>query len=250
MKECWKKCKENPKYEVSSFGRVRRMYNGVYKVLSGSLHSKGYRRITLAEAGSYYIHRLVGSYFVPNPDGKPHINHKDGNKLNNDFRNLEWVTPAENNLHAAEVLGSTVIIPVVAIRRADRSIVGVFKSKKSFLELVGSTRGIVLVPEDGFSVDKIDSYLAKPPRKKCEKYIRSTKRGLSKKGVFSVLDDYYMRGIKVLNRIATRNGTNFVTVKGILSGNLYVDDVSEYFVENPGVSKYFNPDRIKARKEE
>ena len=50
----------------------------------------------------YFVHRLVGLTFIPNPENKSEINHKDGNPLNNHISNLEWATKEENTKHARD----------------------------------------------------------------------------------------------------------------------------------------------------
>lgn len=50
----------------------------------------------------FYTHRLIAECYLENPKNKPQVNHIDGNKLNNNFSNLEWVTRQENMTHAKE----------------------------------------------------------------------------------------------------------------------------------------------------
>ena len=86
-------------YQITSWGRV--LHNG--KELHPYKHHKGYLRVDLhngSERKHFKVHRLVAGAFIPNPLGKPQVNHIDGNKANNSFSNLEWVTNKENDFHA------------------------------------------------------------------------------------------------------------------------------------------------------
>ena len=99
-------------YEVSSGGKVRRISgwgnkNNGWRQATGLVkletHKSGYMRIKLSKNGirtRYLVHRLVALAFIENPDEKPYVNHKDGNKANNSVDNLEWCTSRENQVHA------------------------------------------------------------------------------------------------------------------------------------------------------
>lgn len=98
MSEEWLKINDCPNYEVSSIGRVRSISRGL--VLKFSLRS-GYPFICIRRLDTTRrqdsIHRIVAEAFIPNPENKPQVNHKDGNRQNNKVENLEWVTASETN---------------------------------------------------------------------------------------------------------------------------------------------------------
>lgn len=110
MEEIWKDIEGyEGKYMISSCGNVKSInYHGGHreKILMPNMNT-GYPYVVLCKEGKIKhmaIHRLVAKAFVPNPLMKPQVNHIDGNKRNNSFENLEWVTQLENNLHAYRVL--------------------------------------------------------------------------------------------------------------------------------------------------
>ena len=109
-------------YEISNYGRVKSMaritpytsknghpVSAMYKALiMKQYESVGYLKVDLyknAKRKKTFVHWLVATAFIPNPQNKPCINHKKGNKKMNDTDEIEWVTYSENVKHARKVLG-------------------------------------------------------------------------------------------------------------------------------------------------
>ena len=95
-------------YWVNQFGEVK---NRKGKILKQTLNTSGYVYTRLCKGKRQYkwhfIHRLVAGAFLENPENKPDVNHKDGDKLNNKVSNLEWVTKRENHIHRVYTLNKT-----------------------------------------------------------------------------------------------------------------------------------------------
>lgn len=86
-------------YEITRDGVViNKRWN---RIVKPQPNGKGYLRIQVG-GKFHFVHRLVAQLYVPNPENKPQVNHKDGNKLNNCADNLEWVTNQENRNHAIQ----------------------------------------------------------------------------------------------------------------------------------------------------
>jgi len=92
-------------YQISSNGNVKSLKFNKNRILKSPENRKGYLIVGLFKNGTgkiQRVQRLVAKHFIPNPDNKLCVNHKNGIKTNNRVENLEWVTNQENITHAIE----------------------------------------------------------------------------------------------------------------------------------------------------
>lgn len=99
----WKPIKSHEKYFISNDGRVWSLFSR--EIMKQQIISE-YMSVNIDYPHQFFqhIHRIVASAFCDNSFNKQCVNHKDGNKMNNNFENLEWVSVSENSIHAIENL--------------------------------------------------------------------------------------------------------------------------------------------------
>jgi len=129
--EIWKPHPEYKEIEVSTMGNVRTLDklvfgkgNGTYpvkgRILKQHKNNCGYLLVSIPISGrrpTKTVHRLVAQTFINNPQNLPQVNHKDGNRENNNVSNLEWCTASYNSKYR-EKFGNALSKPVCAINLA------------------------------------------------------------------------------------------------------------------------------------
>jgi hypothetical protein len=115
MEEIWKDINGyEGEYRISNYGRVFSLKKNLFlsqckrtsKNHKGETRENYYWGVVFTDRSKipnqkgYFVHRLVGIAFIPNPENKPTINHINGDTLDNHISNLEWATSSENNQHA------------------------------------------------------------------------------------------------------------------------------------------------------
>jgi hypothetical protein len=97
--EEWKQLVENENYFISNEGNFK---NNRGLILKQNVTDRGYKYCNIRvnnKTKKIKIHRYVAMYFIENKDNKETVNHIDGNKINNNYLNLEWMTRKENIQH-------------------------------------------------------------------------------------------------------------------------------------------------------
>lgn len=102
--ETWKRIPGYSLYEASDLGRLKTFNwknKGVEAIMKPAMDGSGYLRTMLKRDGdgkiaTIKVHRIIGQTFIPNPENKPEINHKNGIRTDNRLMNLEWCNHSEN----------------------------------------------------------------------------------------------------------------------------------------------------------
>lgn len=94
------------KYQANPNGTIRNNKGLLLKYSKGSSGTRYYQFSPCinGKATPRLVHRIIAQTFIPNPENKPQVNHKDGDIFNNSVDNLEWVTRKENAHHSYFIL--------------------------------------------------------------------------------------------------------------------------------------------------
>ena len=183
--EIWKSYPEIAGIEVSTMGRVRSLDRVVPNgkgtrlvkghVLKQKDNGIGHLQVVITIDGKRtmkVVHRLVAQTFIPNPDNLPEVNHKNGDRKNNNVENLKWCSHSYN-IQYREKFGEALGIPVFAVnlttlevsrfrsrKEAGRSLGVFYQSINQVIKgRIKQTGGYWFVNDDGHAVDVVKSKL-------------------------------------------------------------------------------------------
>lgn len=178
-----------PDYRASEGGQIALVKdNDILRILAQRIDKDGYLRVCVSVNGVRYtrfVHQLVALAFLPIDDEEcsKEVNHKDGDKTNNDVENLEWSTRSANMQHAIENGLINNVLRVRAYHTKTGEVI-VYHSMKSAAKALGLARHQLVRYLTGFPHAKYNGEITLEPL--LEDYIPSVREGRS----FYVAYDY------------------------------------------------------------
>jgi len=160
MKEEWKDIPGlGGIYQASTMGQIRAIDRKVYnyikpgRILKPQLNTTGYYIVNVVANGirekHAYIHRLVASTFIPNPQNYAQVNHKDSNKLNNNIDNLECVSPQQNIQHFRQSK-----LAIKYDKKKERTLLN-----KSLNYILRHREAVIVLYAEGFNIEEVSKKL-------------------------------------------------------------------------------------------
>lgn len=141
--EKWKTITEATNYEISNLGNVRNTKSG--QILNPGISGNGYKQVSLRMISSNkfekkYVHRLVATYWLDNPENKREVNHKNLDRTDNRVENLEWISSSDNQKHKYENGNYKTSNRRVAQLDKNDNIICIFDSVIAAAKAMGGTR--------------------------------------------------------------------------------------------------------------
>lgn len=148
MREIWKEIPDyDGRYFVSNLGNVKSIYfKKRYKEILLQQYSldKKYMCVSLTKnwkSKHKKVHRLVAEAFIPNIENKSQVNHKDGNKTNNNVDNLEWCSCSDNLKHAYKTGLRPSHRKIVMLNKNNGSKIMTFNNSNEACQYIGVNNG-------------------------------------------------------------------------------------------------------------
>lgn len=214
--EIWKVITDHPNYEVSDKGRVRNKTNK--RINKPDNISNGYSRYTLSKNGKPTIirgHYLVLTTFSPDLKRNEVINHKDGNKLNNELENLEWLSKQGNAQHAIQTgLCKKYLRPVYQIDKDTNEILKVFNSASDAAKFVKVAVTMII-------------RVCKNNKRTCHgykwQYINKERPGQTNEDMMTIDGEKWKRYLKSNYKVSTFGRIKNATTKCILKKTVFAN---------------------------